>query len=242
MMIWDPVDYPYHRSLCAKTLRISSTWPSHGYGLLSITYSMTILPCSLCMICSLLCLCHALVTHALHYTWWLILVLICVFASLVETLLVLAMFLLCTIPMVTLSSCFVFVLAICHVHCPCLLFAHMTWLLWTHLVCCIFAPLVCMTWSLCLLMLHHPWFILAHFMRLMTPITLHMIVIASWHISPCVASLMLDDFPCIECNNDFSLANEIAPIAFLHIFGDLTYFLLNMLVLPLCTIYLVPWI
>ena len=27
---------------------------------------------------------------------------------------------------------------------------------------------------------------------------LHMIVIASCHISPCVASLMLDDLPCIE--------------------------------------------
>ena len=47
---------------------ISSTWPSLGYGLLSITYSMPILPCSLCMICSFLCLCHAFVTHALHYT------------------------------------------------------------------------------------------------------------------------------------------------------------------------------
>ena len=32
---------------------------SLGYGLLSITYYMPILPCSLCMICSFLCLCHA---------------------------------------------------------------------------------------------------------------------------------------------------------------------------------------
>ena len=49
---------------------------------------------------------------------------------------------------------------------------------------------------------------------------LHMIHIASCHIAPCVASLMLDDFPCIECNNDSLLAHEIAPIAFSHIFGD----------------------
>ena len=48
--------------------RISSTWLSHSYGLSSITYYMPILPCSLCMICSFLCLCHAFVTHALHYT------------------------------------------------------------------------------------------------------------------------------------------------------------------------------
>ena len=55
---------------------------------------------------------------------------------------------------------------------------------------------------------------------------LHMIFIASCHISRCVASLMLD-FPCIECNNDFSLANEIAPIAFSHIFGDFDIFLVK---------------
>src|SRR3989337_2555633 len=63
-MTWDPVDCLSHRSLRAKTSRISSTWPSHGYGLLSNTYSMPILPCSLCMICSFRCLCHAFVTHA----------------------------------------------------------------------------------------------------------------------------------------------------------------------------------
>ena len=40
---------------------------------------------------------------------------------------------------------------------------------------------------------------------------LHMIIIASCHISPYVASLMLDDLPCIECNDTFSIANEIAP-------------------------------
>ena len=171
MMTWDPMDCLSHRSLRAKTSCISSTWPSLGYGLLSITYSMPILPCSLCMICSLLCLCHAFVTHALHYTWWLILILVCVFASLVEILLVIAMFALCPIPMIILWSCFVFVLAICHVHCLCLLFAHMTWLPWFPLVCCIFALLACTTWFLWLLaLLHHRWFILAHFMRLMTTI------------------------------------------------------------------------
>jgi hypothetical protein len=56
---------------------------------------------------------------------------------------------------------------------------------------------------------------------------LHMIVIASCHISSYIASLMLDDFPHIECNNDFSLANEIAPIAFSHIFGDFDIVLLK---------------
>src|SRR3954467_13875450 len=50
------------------TSRISFTWPSHGYGLLSIIYPLPILPCSLCMICPFLCPCHAFVTHALHYT------------------------------------------------------------------------------------------------------------------------------------------------------------------------------
>ena len=48
---------------------------------------------------------------------------------------------------------------------------------------------------------------------------LHMIVIASIHIYPYVASLVLD-LPCIECNNALNLAREIAPIAFSHIFGD----------------------
>ena len=56
---------------------------------------------------------------------------------------------------------------------------------------------------------------------------LHMIHIASCHISPCVASLMLDDLPCIECNNAISLAREIAPIAFSHIFGYFDIFLVK---------------
>ena len=119
----------------------------------------------------ILCLCHAFVTHALHYTWWLILILVCVFASLVEISLVIAMFALCPMPMMILWSCFVFVLAICHVHCLCLLFAHMTCLPWFPLVCCIFALLACTTWLLWLIaLLHHRWFILAHFMWLMTTI------------------------------------------------------------------------
>ena len=40
---------------------------------------------------------------------------------------------------------------------------------------------------------------------------LHMIIIPSCHISPCVASLMLDDLTCIECNNAPSLDNELPP-------------------------------
>ena len=40
---------------------------------------------------------------------------------------------------------------------------------------------------------------------------LHMIVVASCHISPYVASLMLDDLTCIECNNAPSLDNELPP-------------------------------
>src|SRR3954462_5493663 len=56
---------------------------------------------------------------------------------------------------------------------------------------------------------------------------LHMIVIASCHLSPCVASLMLDDLTCIECNNALSLDNEFAPIAFSHIFGDFDIFLVK---------------
>lgn len=47
---------------------------------------------------------------------------------------------------------------------------------------------------------------------------LHMIHIASCHISPCVASLMLD-LPCIECNNDSLLAHEPHSIlAYIWIF------------------------
>ena len=56
---------------------------------------------------------------------------------------------------------------------------------------------------------------------------LHMIHIASCHISPCIASLMLDDLPCIECNYAFSLDNEFSPIAFSHIFRDFDIFLVK---------------
>ena len=41
-------------SLPPLSSRIYSTCPSHGYGFLANTYSMPILPCSLCMICSFL--------------------------------------------------------------------------------------------------------------------------------------------------------------------------------------------
>jgi hypothetical protein len=53
---------------------------------------------------------------------------------------------------------------------------------------------------------------------------LHMIAIKCGPFAPYVASLMLDDLPCIECNNAFSLANEIAPIAFSHMFGTFAIF------------------
>ena len=54
---------------------------------------------------------------------------------------------------------------------------------------------------------------------------LHMIVIVSCHISPCVASLMLDDLTCIECNNALSLDNEFAPKHSPIYLEILTYFL-----------------
>ena len=55
----------------------------------------------------------------------------------------------------------------------------------------------------------------------------HMIAITCCHMSPYVASLMLDNLPRIKCNNDSSLANEFAPIAFSHIFGDFYIFLVK---------------
>ena len=48
--VWDPVDYPYHRSLRARTPRISFTWLSYGYGLFTTCHLMPILLCSLCML------------------------------------------------------------------------------------------------------------------------------------------------------------------------------------------------
>ena len=116
-MTWDSMECLSHRSLRARTSRISSTLFSLGYGLFTTSHFMPILPCSLCMICSFICLCHAFVTHALHYTWWLILVLVCVFASWVEISPVINMFALCPMPMMILWYCFLFEFAICHVHC-----------------------------------------------------------------------------------------------------------------------------
>ena len=43
---------------------------------------------------------------------------------------------------------------------------------------------------------------------------------------------MLDDLPCIECNNAYSLAHKIAPIAFSHMFGDLDILLVKHACLP----------
>ena len=54
-------------SLRAKTTHISSTWLSHGYGLYTASGFLLILPCSLCILCLLLCLCHAIVTLACIY-------------------------------------------------------------------------------------------------------------------------------------------------------------------------------
>ena len=65
--VWDPVDYPYHRSIRARTTRISSTWLSHGYGPFTTCHLMPILSCSLCMLYLFLCLCHAIVTLACIY-------------------------------------------------------------------------------------------------------------------------------------------------------------------------------
>ena len=46
---------------------IPFTWLSHGYGLYTASHFFLILPCSLCMLCLLLCLCHAIVTLACIY-------------------------------------------------------------------------------------------------------------------------------------------------------------------------------
>ena len=54
-----------------------------------------------------------------------------------------------------------------------------------------------------------------------------MIVIGSCHMSPYLTSLMLDDLPCIECNNAFNLDNDIATIAFSNIFGAFDIFVVK---------------
>jgi hypothetical protein len=51
-------------------------------------------------------------------------------------------------------------------------------------------------------------------------------------IAPYVASPMLDNLPCIECNNAFSLANEIAPIALSRMFGAFDIFRVKHAYLP----------
>ena len=162
MMTWDPMDCLSYRSLRAFIL--------HGPHL-AMGYCPLHIICPSCHVhFAWYAYSYASVTHALHYTWWLI-ILVCVFPSLVEISLIIAMLALCPMPMMILWSCFVFVLAICHVHCLCLLFTHMTWLPWFSLVCCIFALLACTTWLLCLLaLLHLRWLKLAPFMRLMTTI------------------------------------------------------------------------
>jgi hypothetical protein len=206
-MIWDPMDYPYHRSLRARITCISSTWFSHGYGLYITCYFMPIISCSLCMLCLFPCLCHAIVTLACTYMWFTIMLLLCVFAWLVEILVAIAMISLCPMlltlvvlgeswypiaiyigllanTMNTSCSYLVFMLVICHVHYICPLFAHLTWLLWFPLVCCIFALLACMTclpWSLA--WLHHPWSILARFIGLIAymfmPLTWFVLIFVS---------------------------------------------------------------
>ena len=54
-MTWDSMECLSHRSLCARTSRISSTWLSLGYGLFTTSDFMPILPCSHCMIPLLVC-------------------------------------------------------------------------------------------------------------------------------------------------------------------------------------------
>jgi hypothetical protein len=60
----------------------------------------------------------------------------------------------------------------------------------------------------------------------------HMIAIECCHMSPGVSSFMLDDFPCIECNNAFNIANEITPIDFSHMFGAFETFHVKHACLP----------
>ena len=93
--LWDPVDYPYHRSLRARTTHNSSTWLSHGYGPFTTSHIMLILPCSLCMLCLFTWFCHAIVTLACIYPWFTIMILLCVFACLVDILVAIDMIYLC---------------------------------------------------------------------------------------------------------------------------------------------------
>ena len=165
---WDPVNYPSHRSLRATTTRISLTWLSHGYGLYTDCCFMLILPCSLCVLCLLLCLCHAIVTLACIYPWFTIMLLLCVFACLVEILVAIAMFIMCLMLLMLFCSYHPFMLVLCHVNYSCTLFAPMTCLPWLPLVRCIFALLACLPWFIWFLSLpHHPCSILTCFLGLM---------------------------------------------------------------------------
>jgi hypothetical protein len=206
-MIRDPMDYPSHHSLHARTLHVTSTWLSHDYGLYTTCHFMPIFSCSLCMLCFILCLCHAIVTLACTYMWFTIMLLLSVFACLVEMLVAIAMISLCPVllmlvvlgeswypiaiyiwpltnKLMIFCSYLAFMLVICHVHYSWPLFAHMTCLPWLLLVCCIFALLACMTWSLWLLAsLHHPWYIIAHCIGLIAymfmPLTCFVLIIVS---------------------------------------------------------------
>ena len=185
---WDPVDCPCHHSLRATTTRIYSTWLSHGYGLYITCYFMPILSCSLCMLCLLLCLCHLIVTLACNFPWFKIMLLLCVFACLVEILVAIAMFIMCLVLLMLFCSYPPFMLVICIVHYSCPPFAHMTYLTWFFLVCCIFAILACLPWFPWLLALsHHPCSILPCFLGLMT----YMFMPLTWYILFIVACLQL---------------------------------------------------
>ena len=176
--IWDPVDCPSYHSLRATTTRISLTWISHGYGLYTASHFLLILPCSLCMLCLFICLCHAIVTLACIYPWFTIMLLLCVFACLVEILVAIAMFIMCLMLLMLFCTYLAFMLVMCLVHYSCPPFAHMTYLTWFLLVCCIFALLACLTWSLWLLAwLHHPCSI-TRFLGLMT----YMLMPLTWYI------------------------------------------------------------
>lgn len=59
-----------------------------------------------------------------------------------------------------------------------------------------------------------------------------MLDIAYCHMSPCVASFMLDDLPCIECNIASNPANKIAPMAFSHTIGAFDIFHVKHVCLP----------
>ena len=185
-MTWDHVDYPYHRSLRARTTRISSTWLSHDYGLFTTCHLMPILLCSLCMLCLLLCLCHAIVTLACIYPWFTIMLLLCVFACLVEILVAITMFIMCLMLLILFFSHPPFMLVLCHVNYSYTLFAHMTYLTWFLLVRGIFALLACLPWLIWSLALSHPpCSIINCFLGLMT----YMFMPLNWFVLTIVSCL-----------------------------------------------------